>query len=315
MKNYIRITLIMTLLMLAFAMQYTVLSYADHDVVSRPVDKNINVTEIIQNTLTDGIIEGDRSLVDRRYSPDDYIVDRGHYVIEYGVLTTYWEDVRSLDYNGLTERLSDYPTIYIPIKADIVNAQSEPAERVIGHYCLSYNYLDQKYTAKFTLMNTVSDEFIAGETQHFYESISNFVRDNAPRAEQVIILRYPNSLNDFMEKAALVFEDGKVTVFDFSNSLHLENAQSGESGFGVEEYRTLRMRVEETAYDNVTAVGNIVGGGSVNTNQAGKSSDVSIKRVVVIAAVIVLSASCIIAVMLLYLRRRSGKLKAEKEEG
>ena len=78
MKNYIRITLIMTLLMLAFAMQYTVLSYADHDVVSRPVDKNINVTEIIQNTLTDGIIEGDRSLVDRRYSPDDYIVDRGH---------------------------------------------------------------------------------------------------------------------------------------------------------------------------------------------------------------------------------------------
>ena len=181
------------------------------------------------------------------------------------------------------------------------------AEQYVKDYCLSYNYLDQKYTAKFTLMNTVTDEFIAGETQHFYESISNFVRDNAPRAEQVIILRYPNSPNDFMEKAALVFEDGKVTVFDFSNSLHLENAQSGESGFGVEEYRTLRMRVEKTAYDNVTAVGNIVGGGSVNTNQAGKSSDVSIKRAVVIAAVIVLSALCIIAAVLLYLRHRRGQ--------
>ena len=266
------------------------------DIQSYPVGKTINVLEIIKETLTDEMLEEDLARIDRRYNQEKCFVDKDRFILEYNVPTTYWENVKSANYKCLTEQLNEYPSIYVPVLANIV-IDDEQSTRVVGHYKLYYDFALQHYATMLSLMNSTSQSFISGDNIHFYEIIGDYIDKNTREANQAIIIRYPDSLNDYMEKIAIVFnDDNDPVILDFSNSLHLDAYQQKNSYYSVNEYKELRMKVEKEIYNSYTSVDNMMSGGRAGSNNNSKSfsNNTTIKIVIILTTVFLLTISTIL---------------------
>lgn len=315
MRNICRCFLLIVCLLGFLCNLFAVYSFAIWDIQSYPVEKNINVPEIIKETLTDEMIEEDLSRIDRRYNQEKCFVDKDRFILEYNVPTTYWEKVESANYIGLTEQLNDFPSIYVPVLANII-IDGDQITRVIGHYKLYYDFALQQYNTMLSLMNSTSQSFISGENIHFYEIIGDYIEKNSRKANQAIIIRYPDSLNDYMEKIAIVFNDDKEPIIlDFCNSLHLDNYQQKNSYYSINEYKELRMQVEKEIYNNYTSVDNMMSGGRAGTNNNSKtlSNITTIKKIIIVVTVFLFTIFAIlILIKSLYRRNHSQKRNKTK---
>ena len=297
--------------MLGFLYSFFALcSFATWNIQSYPVGNNINVLEIIKDTLTDEMLEEDFARIDKRYNQEKCFVEKDRFILEYNVPTTYWQNVKSANYKCLTEQLNEYPSIYVPVLANIVT-DSEQITRVVGHYKIYYDSTLKHYTTMVSFMNSTSPSFISGENIHFYEIIGNYIDNNTREANQTIIIRYPDSLNDYMEKIAIVFNnDNDPIILDFSNSLHLEAYQHNNCSYSVDEYKEIRMQVEKKIYNNYSSVDNMMSGGRVDTHNSGNNLNKTstIKMIIIYSAAFLLTISAILIISR-SLRRKTTKRK------
>ncbi len=300
MRNICRYLLLLVGVLVLLHVFLPVDSFAIWDIQSYPVEKNINVLEIIKETLTDEMLEEDLARIDRRYNQEECFVDKDRFILEYNVSTTYWQDVKSANYNCLTEQLNEYPSIYVPVLANIV-IEDEEITRVVGHYKIYYDLVLKHYTTMVSFMNSTSQAFISGENTHFYEIIGDYIENNSPEAKQAIIIRYPNSLNDYMEKIAVILnDDNDPVIIDFSNSLHLESFQQKNCYYSVDEYKELRMNVEKETYNSYTSLDNMMSGGRTGTSNSKTKNNLTI---IIIASVGVFSACCVVAAAVFFKKR------------
>ena len=211
----------------------------------------VNIQNIIQEKVT-------KEIVDARYrifsaeKPDEYTYDPTVYLVEYNVSTDYWNRVETLDYQGLCNAIDhNYPTIYIPLFADLADTSGKLHNRVIGHIKLSYNWSKKDYSLGMSLYNLSSDEFKDRENIWFYEEISEYLAQSKKSAQQVFLIRYPTSLSDGHEKIAVIKTDDATVILDVSNSLKIDSTEmrNGRAkAYTLDQYRTSRMEIEKTLY-------------------------------------------------------------------
>ena len=262
---------------------------AVYDVPSKPINGTVDIQSILHEVLTEEEIAESYSRMDTRYCPENYTVEIDKYVIEYGVSTTFWKNAKWTDYQGFAETVDSTPTVYVPVLAEIPDGQGQVRERVIGHCKVYYDFFKNRYTMTMVIKNTTAPGFAEGENVHFYEEIGNYLNSNNLDADQVVIIRYPGSYNDFSEKAALIFCGEEVVVFDFGNSLHLDSKEIREKSYSVDGYRELRLNVEKNAYRGLNR----------NANR--------VLWVTVAAACTVLAAAVVIFLVIRQIRKNNAK--------
>lgn len=224
----------------------------------------IDVEDIIDRLVTD-------ELVSERYNmfhvekPEHYTFDRSIFILEYYLGMDYWGRVKSFDYKGMTSCIDyRYPTIYIPLFGDIADSQGNLSNRSFGHIKLSYNVVKDEYRFDMVLYN-LSQAFRDKERMRFYEELTEYLNKTDTNADQVCLLRYVSSLSLNHEVVALIQSEQNTVILDISNSCRIQtdkDTQLSPVAYSIEEYRTLRMKVEKDIYDTAAGWENNPAGGN-----------------------------------------------------
>lgn len=220
--------------------------------ISNPVgNSDINIESLIDDKVNEKV-------VDERYNmfsvekPEKYTFDKSVYLIEYNVSKEYWNNVTTMDYKGLTEKIDySYPTIYIPLFGNVADTEGNVLNRVIGHIKLSYNWSDKDYKLGMSLYNLADNDYKNKKYVWFYEEISEYISQNNSTAQQVIMLRYPSSLSDGHEKIAVIQTKDNTVILDVSNSLNIMTGGKRTSralAYTVSEYSIRRKEIEKNIY-------------------------------------------------------------------
>lgn len=272
-----------------FALNTSAIFFHSEQIGRSPYDIN----EIIESTATPETIDTYYQMFNGL--PEDYYVDPSLFIVEYNVTTDYWSKVKETDYKGLTECLStDYPTVYIPVFANIENTSGELFRRVIGHCSIKYDSLDKKYAFNMTFANIETEEFKNKESVWNYEMITEYISNKGISPKQIFMICYPSSFNDLSERVAIIQkENDDIVLLDVSDSCHLNTNPiiKAVEYTSVDEYRTLRMEAEKELYksydlDNWTSGGY---GVSDDNNQ--------ITITVLMICIIVLCVAALVAIL------------------
>ncbi len=316
MKTVFNLVLSAIVCLLVISITGVVCSGAVYDVPSKSINNSVDVQSVIHEVLTEEEIAESYSRMDTRYCPENYAVDIDKYVIEYGVSTTFWENAKWTDYQGFAETVDSTPTVYVPVLAEIPDGQGQVRERVIGHCKVYYDFFKNGYIMTMVIKNTTAPGFAEGEIVHFYEEIGNYLNSNNLDADQVVIIRYPNSYNDFSEKVAFIICGEEIVVFDFSNSLHLDNKEIRKKAYSVDEYRELRLNVEESIYKGQNDIGGEVGGLSGTSDTTGRNNVLfsnGLRMAIVVACTAILTAILTALTIMLIRRKTSTGLRRKSD--
>ena len=225
---------------------------ASQENISHPIaEPAISIDEVISNKITDQLIS-ERYEMFTIEKPQNYTIDASIRLFEYNVSTDYWDNLSSLDYKGIIEKIDySYPTIYIPVYGDVADSKGVLSKRVIGHLKLSYDLTKKDYRFNISLYNLADDYFKDKKTMWFFEIIEDYAKESKLPITQVFMIRYPSSLSDQHEKIAVIQADTNVSILDIGNTCHVdmdEKTNSHSMVYSVEEYRELRQKVEKTIY-------------------------------------------------------------------
>ena len=252
-----------------------------------------NVNDLIESMATPETIDTYYHMFNGL--PEDYYVDSSLFIVEYNVTMDYWSKVKETDYKGLTECLStDYPTVYIPVFANIENTSGELFRRVIGHCSIKYDSLDKKYVLNMTFANIQTEEFKNKESVWNYEMINEYISNKGISPKQIFMICYPSSFNDLSERVAVIQkENDDIILLDVSDSCHLsiDPIIQAVEYTSVDEYRILRMEAEKELYKSYN-IDNWTSGGygvSDDNNQ--------ITITVLMICIIVLCVAALVAIL------------------
>lgn len=233
----------------------------------------LDIDTVIKNTLTKERVETYDNLLVKN-SPNEYTYDTSLYLVEYSVSENYWSEVRSLDYNGITEVLyTDYPTIYIPIFAKISDTKGDLHNRAVGYIKFEYSSTrndDLMYHSFLAIENLASENFKDKKQVGAYEEILYYLERSKTTPEQVFLIKYPSSLSDELEKVAVIKTETDTVILDISDSLHTssETKNSDELiAYSISEYSSLRKEVEKELYKTADSLENVRYGGTVNADE------------------------------------------------
>lgn len=242
--------------------------------------------------------------------PKEFTYDKSVYLVEYYVSTDFWESVKTLDYKGLTEAIfTDYPTVYVPLFADVADADGKLCNRQVGFIRLRHDARDDNYMVSSSMFNTTKETFKQKKNDSFYEKIAFYLIENNIKAEQVFLLRYPTSFVPGQETVAVIKTESDAFILDISNSLHLETDTKSSDAipkYSISEYKPLRLEVEKELYQTVEGWENVNFGGIVYVEQNNGWIDYLIYGVII---TVVLGAIAGVTVWLVARKRR--KLTSE----
>ena len=262
-------------ILIFFAAFFAFASFANasnHLLISLPINGDVDfANSVIQTEIGTENIEryfAGMAAIDKdhRYTAQTSTIDCSRYILEYNVGLGFWEKLSSLDYESIVEEISKrpdskVPTMYIPIYAEC-EVEGSVAERVVGHVKVSFDYFNQKYKLKVNFFDVKNENFLHKKYCHFYEQINDYMEENDINAEQVFIIRYSSSFNDYADKAAIIVENGQLDVLDFGDSCRM-GSRSGEAvSYDIEEYQAKRTEAEKTLQKNYKSWEEVEFGGS-----------------------------------------------------
>ena len=100
------------------------------------------------------------------------------------------------------------------------------------------------------LYNLSSENYKDKKVVGSYENVMNYIVQTETREEQIFLIRYPTSFSDDMETVAVLQSETGTEILDISNTCKIPTYHKTDPpvAYSIEEYRTLRMKVEETLY-------------------------------------------------------------------
>lgn len=313
MKKAIRITTtILTVICCLFPLSvccFASISTAEINsvVISEPIGTpKIAIETVINDLVTKERVEERYGLYRSMKKPDRVTYDTSVYLLEYLVSPEYWNEVSTMDYDGLTAQIfCDYPTIIIPLFGDITDTSGKTTNRVIGHIKLCYKYLFEdgwKYCFHMFLYNLESEEFRNRKNVWYYEQIADYIAKSDKNIHQVFQISYPSALSEGMEIIAVIKTEDDVMIMDYSDSLKIDNGPFYDYViYSVPEYREKRLQVEKEIYATVHGWDEVQFGGNAGSDHA-ETHDLS--RIWIPVAVIILCCAGIAAFVIFALRRR-----------
>lgn len=260
----------------------------------------------------------------------ELVCDKTVYLLEYNVGTKYWNNVKSFDYEGLTEQFDseDYPDILFPMWHEFTDPKGQKSTRVVGYLRYRYNWFSIKYECievgyaphkdELPLKSEYNERFWNRLTQAYYERIADYLAANDIDAKQMFMIRYPSSFSECHEVAAVIQTETDLFILDISNSVHADldygdnyywfDIYSKPVLYSVEEYRTLRLEAEKEVYKGRRRLGPFFG-------SAGDLQGISFLSVLlfILTGVVVLSAIVFFVIRLV--RKKNSKQLGDSNKG
>ena len=175
---------------------------------------------------------------------DEYTCDADEYLVVYMVNDGFWRDVKSFDYNGISDALNkEHPAVNVPVFADVTDKNGNTANRQIGNINVSYDWSEEKYVSNMNGDNAYT--FNYNEPTYSYEKISVYLSENKIIAKNVFIISY---FEADTRCAAVVQTENDAFVLDITNSAqpeHVEYADMTPRRYSISEYANLRIAAEE----------------------------------------------------------------------
>lgn len=217
-------------------------------------EPKLDIETIIKNKVTEERVNESYKMSSLDM-PEKFTYDTSIYLVEYSVSTDYWDDVKTWDYKGLTDALyTDYPTIYIPLFADVADTNGNMHTRVIAYIKLYYNWLKSDYSFIMSTHQVTSEDYKNKKNAGFYENISFYLEENEIDAQQVFLIKYPSSLSTGKETITVIQTESDTLILDLDNTLYVDNDDKMSDRsvvYSISEYKPLRQQVEKEMYKNI----------------------------------------------------------------
>lgn len=229
-------------------------------------EPKIDIEAVIKDKVTEERVNEryDVSFLDM---PEKFTYDTSTYLVEYSVDTDYWDNVKTLDYKGLTEAIyPSYPTIYIPIWADVSDPNGSISARVVAYIQLYHDVLDG-YRFSLQVHNIATPEYFDKSVVDYYEDLLFYLEESNTDAKQVFLINYPSSLTYRKEKIAIIQTESDSVVLDLFNTLKIDNGNKESDRslvYSIAEYKPLRQELEKELYQTVSSWEEVRFGGDVN---------------------------------------------------
>lgn len=240
------------------------------NIISKPISTpEINIDEVIKENVTKELVN-EWYEMNKLFEPVTYYYDLTNYLLEYNVSIDFWKNVLQFDYEGLINQIDyRYPTIYIPICAEIEDTMKIKQERVIGNIILKYNALKDQYTFRMMLYNLNSTGYLNKNFMGSFEKIQDYSMNNNVDIDQVFLIKYPTASSTDDERIAVVKTKTDAKILDVSNSLQIneENLNNKTNVYTIQEYSVARKIVEKYLYqESNSLINNPSGGNNINNN-------------------------------------------------
>ena len=240
------------LMTVAFIMLPLICFAGESNDINKPISvPKFNISEVIKEKVTEERVK-ERYEMSKTFEPDVYTYDLNNYLLEYNVSTDYWNGVSTNDYKGLISQIDyNYPSIYIPIFANIKDTKGVEHNRVIGNIILKYNILKNDYIFSMMIYNLNNSDYLDEKSIGTYEKIKKYIDNSESKIEQIFLIRYPSSLSDDDEKIAVIKMQSDLKILDVSNSLKINENDLIKNEYTVEEYKSIRKEIEKDLYKNI----------------------------------------------------------------
>ena len=214
-------------------------------------EPKFDIEEVIKNKVTESAVNFCFEMYNNALKTEiEYTYDPAVYIVKYGIWPEFWDEVETLDYEGITDALySEYPTIFIPFFADIADADGNVSKRQCGNLKLHYDSLTKEYTLGYFASNVLEPDFINKKIAGDYEAIAEYLTKNSIDAKNVILIQYAfTATGETDESIVLIDGNTDKIIVDMTDTLHNQRDSYPyyeTRAYTVAEYIPLRKEIDK----------------------------------------------------------------------